>query len=168
MGEIDCVVESHGARFLVDWKTSARRWPKTQADRSLQPTSYLYAHRKLHPAEAPWFRFDVAVKNKTPVVERNLTVRTPDDFQRLECLVSKAERVIEHELFYPSDQSYFCAGCPFQEPCRAWRPNRTRHNVRSWHEPAGGGTQVNSMRRLASAYFSDFAFRLMSCACARL
>lgn len=126
VGEIDCVVASHDSRFLVDWKTSGRRWPKDQADRSLQPTVYLYAHRKLHPAEAPWFRFDVAVKNKTPLVERNLTVRTVDDFQRLECLVSKAERVIEQGLFYPSDQSFMCGGCPFREPCRAWHRRQAR------------------------------------------
>jgi putative RecB family exonuclease len=126
VGEIDCVVESHSSRFLVDWKTSARRWPKDQADRSLQPTVYLFAHRQLHPAEAPWFRFDVVVKNKTPVVERNLTVRTADDFQRLECLVNKAERVIESELFYPSDQNFMCGGCPFREPCRAWHRRQSR------------------------------------------
>lgn len=66
IGEIDCVVEDTGGKVLVDWKTSARRWPKDQADRSLQPTVYLYAHRQLHPGEAPGFRFDVAVKNKTP------------------------------------------------------------------------------------------------------
>lgn len=104
----------------MDWKTSARRWPKDQADRSLQPTVYLYAHRQLHPAEAPEFRFDVAVKNKTPIVERNVTRRNADDFQRLECLVENAERMIRHELFYPSDQSFACNGCPFREPCRAW------------------------------------------------
>ena len=45
IGEIDCVVERAGGRVIVDWKTSAKRWPKTQADRSLQPTIYLYAHR---------------------------------------------------------------------------------------------------------------------------
>jgi ATP-dependent exoDNAse (exonuclease V) beta subunit len=39
IGEIDCVVEHAKARFLVDWKSSARRWPKDQADRSLQPTT---------------------------------------------------------------------------------------------------------------------------------
>ena len=126
IGEIDCVVEQGGARALVDWKTSARRWPKDQADRSLQPTVYLYAHKQLHPAEAPQFRFDVAVKNKTPVIERNSTSRSADDFSRLECLVDKAERVIKQEIFYPSDQSFACNGCPFREPCRAWHRKKNR------------------------------------------
>ena len=126
IGEIDCVVEDQTGRSLVDWKTSARRWPKDQADRSLQPTVYLYAHRQLHPAEAPQFRFDVAVKNKTPVIERNITSRTSSDFGRLECLVEKAEKVIEHEVFYPSDQSFACSGCPHREPCRAWHRRQSR------------------------------------------
>jgi putative RecB family exonuclease len=126
IGEIDCVVERAGDLAIVDWKTSAKRWPKTQADRSLQPTVYLYAHKQLHPESEPSFRFDVAVKNKTPVIERNITTRTEDDFRRLECLVNKAERVIEHELFYPSDQSFFCGGCPFREPCRAWHRRQSR------------------------------------------
>ena len=56
IGEIDCVVEDQAGRALVDWKTSARRWPKEQAHRSLQPTVYLYAHRQLHPAEGYAFR----------------------------------------------------------------------------------------------------------------
>jgi hypothetical protein len=126
IGEIDCVVEHQKARFLVDWKSSARRWPKDQADRSLQPTCYLYAHRQLHPTEAPWFRYDVVVKNKTPVVESHITVRGPDDFRRFECLVSKAEQIIQHELVYPSDQSFACSGCQYREPCKAWHRKQTR------------------------------------------
>lgn len=126
IGEIDCVVEDAGGKALVDWKTSARRWPKDQADKSLQPTVYLYAHHQLHPSEAPGFRFDVVVKNKTPVVERNTTTRNAGDFRRLECLVDKAERVIAHEVFYPSDQSFACNGCVHREPCRAWHRNQSR------------------------------------------
>ena len=120
IGEIDCVVEHAKARFLVDWKSSARRWPKDQADRSMQPTTYLFAYRQLHAAEAPWFRFDVVVKNKAPVVERHITVRAPDDFQRFERLVSVADRIVRQELFYPSDQSFACSGCQYREPCKAW------------------------------------------------
>ena len=126
IGEIDCVVEDAGGKALVDWKTSARRWPRDQADKSLQPTVYLYAHRQLQVGQLPGFRFDVVVKNKTPVVERNFTTRNPDDFRRLECLVDKAERVIANEVFYPSDQSFACNGCVHREPCRAWHRNQSR------------------------------------------
>jgi CRISPR/Cas system-associated exonuclease Cas4 (RecB family) len=121
IGEIDCVVETGGGLELVDWKTSARRWPKDQAEKSLQPTAYLYGAEQFRPgAGCARFRFDVAVKNKTPVVERNYTTRSPEDFARLERLVATAERIVAHELYYPSEQSFVCAGCAFREPCKAW------------------------------------------------
>lgn len=126
IGEIDCVVDADDGRAMVDWKTAGRRWPKDQADKSLQPTVYLYAHRQLHPAESLPFRFDVAVKNKTPVIDKPTTTRTSDDFRRLECLVSKAEQIIDHELFYPSDQGFACSGCQFREPCKAWHRRKER------------------------------------------
>ena len=69
IGEIDCVVEDASGKALLDWKTSARRWPKDQADKSFQPTVYLYARHQLHPQEATGFRFDVVVKNKIRVLQ---------------------------------------------------------------------------------------------------
>ena len=130
IGEIDCVVEgTDGQTVLVDWKTSARRWPKEQADKSLQPTAYLYAYGQLNPGCTDKFRFDVAVKNKTPVVELNPTSRTPDDFLRLERLVEAADRIVQHELFYPCDQSFACAGCQYAEPCKAWHRQAARTTV---------------------------------------
>ena len=130
IGEIDVVVTgADGQTILVDWKTSARRWPKEQADKSLQPTAYLYAYNQLKPGCTDKFRFDVAVKNKTPVIELNATTRTPDDFQRLEHLVEIADRIVQHELFYPCDQSFACAGCQYAEPCRAWHRQAARKTV---------------------------------------
>jgi len=121
IGEIDCIVETAGETVLVDWKTSARRWPADQADKSLQPTVYLYGAEQFRAgAGCARFRFDVAVKNKTPVVERNHTTRSPEDFLRLERMVETADRIVAHELFYPSEQSFACGGCAFQEPCKAW------------------------------------------------
>ena len=130
IGEIDAITaDATGEVTLVDWKTSARRWPKDQADKSLQPTAYLYAYGQLKPGCTDKFRFDVAVKNKTPVVELNPTSRTPDDFQRLERLVEAADRIVQHELFYPCDQSFACAGCQYAEPCKAWHRQAARTTV---------------------------------------
>ena len=120
VGELDCVVSKAGKRVVVDWKTSARRWPKDQADRSMQPTAYMYAHRQLHPDQAAGFRFDVVVKNMKPVVEQHSTQRTDDDFRRLEALVAKADAIVQHELYYPADTSFYCDGCSFREACRRW------------------------------------------------
>ena len=97
--------------------------------KSLQPTAYLYAFGQLQPGCTDKFRFDVAVKNKTPVVELNYTTRTPDDFQRLERLVEAADRIVQNELFYPCDQSFACAGCQYTEPCKAWHRQAARKTV---------------------------------------
>lgn len=130
IGEIDCVIEgADDQTVLVDWKTSGRRWPKDQADKSLQPTAYLYAYGQLKPECTDKFRFDIAIKNKVPVVELNHTTRTHDDFLRLEKLVEKADQIVQHELFYPCDQSFACAGCQYAEPCKAWHRQAARKTV---------------------------------------
>jgi CRISPR/Cas system-associated exonuclease Cas4 (RecB family) len=125
IGEIDLIVEKEGKKTLVDFKTSARRWPKEQATKSLQPTVYCYAHQNLTGVSAP-FRFDVLVKNKTPVHEQHVTERNQDDFDRLAALVRQMEKMVEAEHFLPNEQSHFCSGCPFQEPCKAWHRSQAR------------------------------------------
>jgi putative RecB family exonuclease len=125
VGELDCVVEREQAQVIVDWKTSARRWPKGQATKSLQPTAYLYARTQLGES-AGVFRFDVTVKNKTPVSERHETTRTQDQFDRMVELVKMAESMIRAEHFLPNEQSFYCGGCPFQKACKAWHRQATR------------------------------------------
>jgi TPP-dependent indolepyruvate ferredoxin oxidoreductase alpha subunit len=75
-------------------------------------------------------RFDVVVKNKTPVVEQHVTTRTQDQFDRMVGLVKVAERMIQAEHFLPSEQGFYCAGCPHQEACRAWHRGAARVSVR--------------------------------------
>lgn len=129
VGEIDCRVEKAGKQALVDWKTSGRRWPKDQADKSLQATVYAYAERQLHGQDIP-VRFDVIVKNKTPVMEQHTTIRTVDQFHRMVHLVSRVEGMILAGHFLPSEQSFYCGGCPHQVVCRAWHRETARVTVR--------------------------------------
>ncbi len=128
IGEIDLVVEKD-RKELVDWKTAARGWPKGKADKDLQPTVFLYGYRQLH-GEIPGFRFDVLVKNKTPVLKHHATERTLDDFYRMVELVKLVERAIQAELFLPSEQGFYCGGCPHQEACKAWHRKASRVSVR--------------------------------------
>jgi hypothetical protein len=116
VGEFDLVVERDGKPIVVDWKTSATRWAKTKADKSLQATSYSYAYWQEHRVN-PEVRFDVAVKNKTPVFEQHVTRRVEDSWKLLGMLVSQAERIVQQELFYPSLDSFACADCPFAGAC---------------------------------------------------
>jgi hypothetical protein len=129
IGEIDCTVSKAGITSLVDWKTSAKRWNKDKAAKDWQPTVFLYGYTLKH-ARTPGFRFDVVVKNKTPVFEQHVTTRCQDDFLRLVELAKLAESMIAAEHFAPSEQSFYCGGCPHQEACKAWHRNRARVSVR--------------------------------------
>jgi putative RecB family exonuclease len=129
IGEIDLVVEQGGSKALVDWKTAAKRWSKGKAALDLQPTVFLYGYRQLH-GELPGFRFDVLVNNKTPVLERHVTERTQDHFNRMVELVKLVERAIQAEIFMPSEQGFYCGGCPHQEACKAWHRQANRVSVR--------------------------------------
>lgn len=119
VGEFDLVVEKDGQPVVVDWKTSATRWPKEKAAKSLQATAYTMAYQQKHGVN-PAVRFDVAVKNKTPVFESHLTDRNQDDWTLLGMLAAKAETIVEQELFYPSLDSFACNDCPFAGACEAW------------------------------------------------
>jgi putative RecB family exonuclease len=129
IGEIDAVVRSRGQKRLVDVKTSGRRWPRGKADLELQPTVFLYGYHQVH-GELPGFRFDVVVKNKTPVFESHETRRDADSFLRLVEIAKRVESMIRHEHFLPNEQSFYCGSCPFQEACRAWHRNRAAARVR--------------------------------------
>lgn len=129
IGEIDAVVERDGQRSLVDWKTAARRWARDKARLDLQPTVFLYGYSLQH-GQLPGFRFDVVVKNKTPVLERHPTTRGPDDFERMVRLVRMVESMIAAEHWLPSEQSFYCAGCPYREACRAWHRESGKVSVR--------------------------------------
>ena len=127
LGEMDCLVEKDGQTVIVDWKTAGRRWPKDKAARDLQPTAYLYAAQASEPEQAvKAFRFDVLVKNKTPVLEHHVTERSADQFRRLVALIQVAEKLAAQELFIPAEQGFYCAGCGYQSACKAWHRSQAR------------------------------------------
>ena len=119
VGEFDLVVEKNSKPLVIDWKTSATRWAKTKADKSLQATAYSMAYQLKHGCNPP-VRFDVAVKNKTPVFEQHVTTRGKGSWALLGALVAKAESIVRNELYYPSFDSFACAGCPFKGSCEEW------------------------------------------------
>ena len=124
VGELDLVVDAGGI-VVCDEKSSARRWPKGQADKSLQPTAYLYAYQQIHGGDIVPFRFQVAVKNKKPVMEHHHTQRNGDQFQRMIELVKVVESMIAAEHFLPNEGSFYCGGgCPHQVACKAWHRDR--------------------------------------------
>ena len=129
IGEIDTVVQKAGRKTLVDWKTSGSRWPKQKPHMDLQPTVFLYGYQHTH-GETPDFRFDVVVKHKTPVLESHITTRTKDQFDRMVECVKRAESMIAAEHWLPSEQSFYCGGCGYQEACRGWHRESRKVSVR--------------------------------------
>ena len=122
IGEYDLVVERDGKPVIVDWKTAARKWAAGQAHKSFQATVYSYAWNQMHN-ERPEIRFDVVTKTKVPSFEQHSTRRTESSEQRMALMISKAQKIIEHELFYPAETGFYCNDCPYKEPCKAWHLN---------------------------------------------
>ncbi|MDD5699051.1 MAG: PD-(D/E)XK nuclease family protein [Victivallaceae bacterium] len=119
IGEFDFVVHDGPDPCIVDWKTSAARWPVGKADRDLQATVFSYAYWKQH-GKRPLFRFDVTTKAKTPVCESHYTVRDRQDFERFEFLAGRVEQAVNNGVFLPSETSFACAECPYAKRCRSW------------------------------------------------
>ncbi len=130
IGEFDCMVEVGGQRFIVDWKTAARKWPEAKVRLDLQPTCYLYAHRHGGGRETDRFRFDVITKAKNPTVEHYETVRDDDCFTRLTETVRVIEQMVRAEQFLPNDQGFACGDCPYGMACQAWHRTQTRCHYR--------------------------------------
>ena len=129
IGEFDLTMEVGGVYTIVDWKTSAKRWPATKPRTDLQPTCYLWAHHHATGDLNAQFRFDVVTKTKTPVCEKLYTRRSTDDFKRLGELVRVLENIVANECFYPADSSWECSNCPYSLACQSWHRERARPHV---------------------------------------
>jgi hypothetical protein len=75
-------------------------------------------------------RFDVVVKNKTPVVEQHVTTRTVDQFHRMIELIKRVEDMIAAEHWLPNEQGFYCGGCSHQGACKAWHRQASSVSVR--------------------------------------
>ena len=136
IGEFDLVVRGPDhIRTIVDWKTSARRWPKGKADSDLQATCYLWAEQQSRRPDSR-FRFDVVTKTKSPVCERHSAIRDDEDFVRLGELVRVLERIVANECFHPQEGGWECANCPYANACKGWHRERARTSVQNGHRQA--------------------------------
>ena len=125
IGEWDCVVQDGRDICIVDWKTSASRWPAGKAERDLQATVFSYAYEKL-TGTAPLFRFDVVTKTKKPSYESHYTSRGFHDFRRFEALASRAQYAVNKGVFLPNETSFACGECPYWHRCRQWHLKKWR------------------------------------------
>lgn len=135
IGELDLLVRTgDGRKLIVDWKTSGQRWPtgkngnKGKADQEVQPTALVYAYRQTH-GELVGFRYDIVVKNKTPVMQQIETTRCEDDFYRLVEIVKAIEVAVQAEAFVPQP-GFMCAACQYSGACTRWHRERAGVSVR--------------------------------------
>ena len=120
IGEFDLIVQDGRDACIVDWKTSASRWPAGKADRDLQATVFSYAYEKQN-AMTPLFRFDVITKAKNPVCETHYTCRDEAAFRRFESLAARVQDAVDKGVFLPNETSFACAECPYKNRCKNWR-----------------------------------------------
>ena len=127
IGEFDLTVKKDAKKFIVDWKSSATRWNPGKAHRAMQPTLYLYGYEQNNgTGPLPEFRFDILIKNKTPVFEQHVTKRGPDAFHRVLEKIKIAESMIANEHFHPNDEGMFCKSCPFAGACKTWHREKSK------------------------------------------
>jgi hypothetical protein len=112
----DLVIRKGGVRTVVDWKTSARRWPEAKADTDLQATCYLWAEHQQGRADTR-LCLDVVPKTKSPVCERHHATRSPVDFTQLDEPVRVLERIVANECFLPRTGSWECANWAYRTTC---------------------------------------------------
>lgn len=129
IGEMDMLVRSQdGKPVIVDWKSSASKWPHEKADKDLQATCFSYAYFK-ESGIIPDFRFDVVTKAKNPAFESHWTRRDEDDFLRLFKLIHSVEKAVRAEVFLPADNSFSCKECAYASACRNWHRKKLKFNA---------------------------------------
>jgi putative RecB family exonuclease len=129
IGEYDLVIKDDEDTTIVDWKTSAARWPEGKADKDFQTTAFSYAYlMESSQHTIPAFRFDVVTKAKTPSSEKHYTRRTEDDLNRFVKIAVAVEQAVKKEVFLPAETSFSCGDCQFGSACKEWhRKSAARH-----------------------------------------
>jgi len=97
---------------LVDHKTAARKMVQSDADRELQPISYMLGMRRVVP-----FQFHVAVKIKKPYVDVVNVRKTTDDMSWYIRILLETRRAMESGIFPPNDSGWWCS----EKYCGYWK-----------------------------------------------
>lgn len=120
VGVFDLVEEDEeGTVTVVELKTSARRWSAGQVNLDLQGS--LYAEAVAQVGVVPengeaLIRYEILVKNKTPVLDRQYAVRRPGDREMARTIAVDALKSIEQSAFY-RNPGWACGSCQFRKQC---------------------------------------------------
>lgn len=120
VGVFDLVeTDEEGQVVVAEIKTAARRWSTGQVELDLQGSLYaeVVAQAGLLPnGREALIRYDVLVKNKTAVLDRQYAVRRPGDRELALMIAVDALKAIEAGSFY-RNPGWACDGCPFRRKC---------------------------------------------------
>jgi CRISPR/Cas system-associated exonuclease Cas4 (RecB family) len=120
VGYFDLIEEDeNGDISVVEIKTAARKWSAGQVELDLQGS--LYAEAVSRSGLAPdgrdaRLRYDIIVKNKTPILDQQRTIRSPEERHMALCIAVDALKAIEGNAFY-RNPSWACSGCRFRKRC---------------------------------------------------
>lgn len=117
-GTIDVLTEDN---WLPDLKTSAKKWPQSKADTSVQATLYNELVKKETGAYPKKISFEIFTKTKTPAHQSIETTRTKDDFKLLILRIKIMMQQITAGIFPPADPSSWACSpkwCGFYATCK--------------------------------------------------
>jgi putative RecB family exonuclease len=120
VGVFDLIEEDdEGTVSVVEIKTAARRWSAGQVDLDLQTS--VYAEAVVQAGLAPEgedvaIRYDILVKNKKPVLDRQFAVRRPGDRKMAMTIAVHVLKAIERDAFY-RNPGWQCSGCQYRKQC---------------------------------------------------
>ena len=120
VGVFDLIeADDDGNLIVAEVKTAARRWSAGQVDLDLQGSLYAEAIAQaglVADGQEALIRYDVLVKNKTAVLDRQYAVRRPGDREMARMIAVDSLKAIEAGSFY-RNPGWQCDGCPFRKRC---------------------------------------------------
>lgn len=118
-GFIDLIEEDD---IIVEFKTSAKTMDPKDVGELTQLTAYSYAFELLHQRPPKLIKLVNFVKAKKPKIIVYETSRSEEDYQRFFYLAKQVLKGIKSGIFFPKP-SFWCKGCEYEQPCRAWNGN---------------------------------------------
>jgi len=115
VGAIDLVAGHQGRVWLIEHKTSSRRFSPDRIQYDFQPSCYVHAARSLG-LDNPSTAFQVLTKARKPTCETIPLNRDQASVNEMIDTVLHALRGIEAGAF-PRNRGWACADCPFKHKC---------------------------------------------------
>jgi len=112
-GYIDLIDDLH---YVIDNKTSGRKYSDDSADESLQLIGYSYAYKQEFGQLPQGIRYDVLIKTKIPVTQQVYGKINQDKINQFLLSTFNIYKAITSGIFYPR-KGTDCSWCGYKEEC---------------------------------------------------